>query len=251
MNRTTIGSSSLSAWHEAGHVVVALALGYEVKSVTAEGGYGLTMVPGLGWMEPNDRARTVLAGPVSEDMYLYAGRSSSTTVERLLKWADDNYDSLHVEESLAAIGGDRSETGWRLLDETVALLKANWRAVETLARSLEQSAGGYLERNEILQVLELDLGPRKQPPAPAPYKKRETTHGPTRRATAAEQRSAIQRVLTVANARGDSYARSLAEQSLARLEGRRIETPVLERGIVDSSGWSANMLTTRQVTGRV
>ena len=230
MNRK-IGSSSLAAWHESGHAVVALALGYEVKSVKAEGGAGLTLVPGLGWMEPNDRARTCLAGSVAEDMYLYSGRHNSTAVERLLRWAEDDLDAMHVEESLRAIGGDRANAGWRLLDETALLLTANWDAVGRLARALEGHSS-YLERDAILAVLDLDSGPRKIPEAPKAHKRQQGFRPRLQRAAPGEQRAILQRLLTAANTRGDSYTRSIAEQSLARLQGRAIEEPVLERAML-------------------
>lgn len=208
------------AYHQAGHAVAALVLGYEVQSMNASEGdeRGQTAIPGLHLMEASDRVRTILAGAVAEELVIYSDRMHSRSFEELLRWSGDEMDELSLWPALRTFGGERQAAGVRLLNETDALVRQNWRAIERLARRLE---GQYsLSRNEILATFNLSTEPRKVPTNAhqAPKKRNSPPMVFTGRGmTASELRAKSETMAT----HGFAEAARLMRESADRKEGRR------------------------------
>ena len=142
----------LGAVHEAGHVVVAHALGARLGGarVWADGS-GLAQYGWPPWASPAARAAAAAAGMVAEGMLLPRGvpdweigdvepePACSCCVEGVRRGADDVI--------VAAVGADAEEAQ----ADAAAILSDRWPAVERVARAL--CAAGALGAAEIERLL--------------------------------------------------------------------------------------------------
>lgn len=150
---------TIAALHEAGHVVVALAMGIKVTSV-ALGFEPLTYV-----VLPDDAARSAmfcLGGKVYEHILtpgIYDDDDEDPTpclIER--HDGQDGADAYHFADKLG--GPDALYAISRLIRRTIAILRQNRAPAAAIARELQRA--GTLSREDV-QVLWATHGGRTEP----------------------------------------------------------------------------------------
>jgi hypothetical protein len=156
-----------AAYHEAGHAVMALALGLPVQSVTIEPNLGSAEgfedrpYPKAELSREHDSATwrrllTTVAGPVAEVMFLrptpyHEPVHIDWEVECPEVWADDRDVSLECCGALY-----RDSPAEALQEAELAswcLLRARWPEVEELAERLQTEAVVHLVSDDVLEAI--------------------------------------------------------------------------------------------------
>jgi hypothetical protein len=123
---------ALGAYHEAGHAVIARALGVAVDSVSADG------------------AGHIVFRNVNQDRLAAAavGLAGQAAEKRLLGWARDlsGTDQHHVDANIDGAG-----ELWEVRSRVERLLDSHWPAVDALAEQLAYA--GRLSASEVDRIL--------------------------------------------------------------------------------------------------
>lgn len=127
----------LTAYHEAGHAVIALAEGRTLQEVS--------IVPGakrLGHCQVNKGTARKLKDSLETDLLiLLAGLAAEARLTGRYRLAGAAQD-LHMAQQLASLRAPNERQGQRLLERTLAKVEhlladeATWRAVESVANEL-------------------------------------------------------------------------------------------------------------------
>ncbi len=147
-------NKELAAYHEAGHAVVAHALGVEVEGVSIvqdEGNLGHTTTPRPDNVDSSDEEAsadlekhliTGVAGAASEELFTeelseLPGKDMAGVAKLL----------MGLEDAGAPVQADSEEA----LDEAKSILRENWSSVQALAEALLEHE--ELDREGVLAVI--------------------------------------------------------------------------------------------------
>jgi ATP-dependent Zn protease len=155
-----VSNREITAYHEAGHVVVAVSLGVPFSSVTIKPGkryLGLTYskVIGRTWECPlaeldQNQLMCVMAGSLSEQIFTGLCLFSDPVARKLM----DAIVSLPWSDEPDECQGSRLgiDIPMKYVERTEKLLRSNWPKVERIAKALlEQQT---LSRQKVTKLLE-------------------------------------------------------------------------------------------------
>jgi hypothetical protein len=137
----------LTAWHEAGHAVAALAVGAEFSSASIHHGresegrvHRIRFARGSGGSSPRDSSAgdqafvVDAAGQIAERLATWTMLERDDELERwLATWKGDGGDALHFRRSMKARFGPDEVAAWRYAETTLVALRPK---IHRLARAL-------------------------------------------------------------------------------------------------------------------